>query len=579
MTRALALILALLASLPAAADMYPDASNAKQPEASQNLQGNSGVVYAKQYGNCPWTAAGDNSPCINAAIAAAKASVTTAPDFFLTGGGTVILPEGDIGIGGTIQQTTSPGITIRGAGAPGAYGYCKTRLSWTGSAGGTMVAFGDESTSVLVGGGLEGLCIDGGTQALGTGAGVGVKMRSAAYGKYEDVNVARVQAAAWDVDVSAANTNGVNNNYFTQVRIGLDTAGSINADGWRIGPGTSSHDTYGNQWVRSSVQYQNGIGIKCGNSDSNLWQDIWVQPIAGGTGRSLQLEGSAAGPANMSECRENVFSGWFGSNIASTAPIAKTNTHPSFANWITQNARGSATLVPEVEAGATARIDTNDGAHSDNRNAAEYWTQGKMAYRPNPGNNGAVFDIDTGNLNNFAQVAKFGPAEPVYLHYGGPVIGMNAYWGSGAFRYGKGSAAKYGGTLGYNTATGTLGFAGATAAGNADASITPSDLWAIDRFGHERVSNRPAPALTACGTTPAISGDDRAGEITMGTGSPAACTVTFANAYTGVPYCTVTWQTNLAVMAYVVAASGFGINQTATSSNKVNYRCTARSGG
>lgn len=38
MTRALALLLALLASLPAAADMYQDAKNAKLPEARQNLE-------------------------------------------------------------------------------------------------------------------------------------------------------------------------------------------------------------------------------------------------------------------------------------------------------------------------------------------------------------------------------------------------------------------------------------------------------------------------------------------------------------------------------------------------------------
>jgi hypothetical protein len=89
-----------------------------------------------------------------------------------------------------------------------------------------------------------------------------------------------------------------------------------------------------------------------------------------------------------------------------------------------------------------------------------------------------------------------------------------------------------------------------------------------------------APALTSCGTSPAISGNDVAGEVTMGTGSPAACTITFATAYNAAPYCVVTWQGNpLAAQNYSVSASAITIGQTATSSNKLNYHCIARSGG
>jgi hypothetical protein len=88
----------------------------------------------------------------------------------------------------------------------------------------------------------------------------------------------------------------------------------------------------------------------------------------------------------------------------------------------------------------------------------------------------------------------------------------------------------------------------------------------------------PAPVLTACGTSPTITGNDGAGEVTMGTGSPTGCVITFNVAYATAPYCTVTWQsTPLASQSYSVAAAAVTLVQTATSSNKVNYTCEARS--
>jgi len=57
------------------------------------------------------------------------------------------------------------------------------------------------------------------------------------------------------------------------------------------------------------------------------------------------------------------------------------------------------------------------------------------------------------------------------------------------------------------------------------------------------------------------------------------CVITFANAYAAAPYCVVTWKTTLAQHDYDNTASAITLTQTATSSNKVNYNCTARSGG
>ncbi len=94
------------------------------------------------------------------------------------------------------------------------------------------------------------------------------------------------------------------------------------------------------------------------------------------------------------------------------------------------------------------------------------------------------------------------------------------------------------------------------------------------------VTGGSAPAPTSCGMTPAIAGSDSAGEITMGTGSPTGCIVTFAFAYVSAPFCTVTWQdTPLASQSYTISNTAITLVQTATSSNKVNYVCVARAGG
>lgn len=89
-----------------------------------------------------------------------------------------------------------------------------------------------------------------------------------------------------------------------------------------------------------------------------------------------------------------------------------------------------------------------------------------------------------------------------------------------------------------------------------------------------------APALTSCGGgSPAITGSDLAGEVTMGT-TATGCVITFNAAYSSAPYCTVTWQaTPLASQSYTVSTTAITTTQTSTSGNKLNYVCMARSGG
>ena len=103
---------------------------------------------------------------------------------------------------------------------------------------------------------------------------------------------------------------------------------------------------------------------------------------------------------------------------------------------------------------------------------------------------------------------------------------------------------------------------------------TPSCTFAGDVNIPHIAATGTAPTLTSCGTSPTISGGDLAGTVTMGTGAPTGCVITFATAYSGAPHCVVSWRaTPLATQSYAVSATAITLTQTATSSNIVNYVC------
>lgn len=83
-----------------------------------------------------------------------------------------------------------------------------------------------------------------------------------------------------------------------------------------------------------------------------------------------------------------------------------------------------------------------------------------------------------------------------------------------------------------------------------------------------------AAAVSSCGTSPSISGaKDNHGTVSVGTGSPTACTITFGTAYASTPDCVVTSYPQLAAFTAVVSTSSIVVTQTATSSNKISYIC------
>ena len=94
-----------------------------------------------------------------------------------------------------------------------------------------------------------------------------------------------------------------------------------------------------------------------------------------------------------------------------------------------------------------------------------------------------------------------------------------------------------------------------------------------------------APTATACGTTPVVDGSstNESGYITTGTGTPAGCTLTFANAFPVAANCAVTAANAAAVtaQAYVSSSAGnrslFSLTQTTpTSGASYTYICKGK---
>lgn len=101
------------------------------------------------------------------------------------------------------------------------------------------------------------------------------------------------------------------------------------------------------------------------------------------------------------------------------------------------------------------------------------------------------------------------------------------------------------------------------------ASSTNASLFSINGGGHI-VTGGGTPAVTACGITPTISGNDTAGTVTVGTGVVTACTITFA-----------TVRANTPRVVGVVTGGGLNIagGYSAKSTTAVTFSFAATVGG
>lgn len=92
------------------------------------------------------------------------------------------------------------------------------------------------------------------------------------------------------------------------------------------------------------------------------------------------------------------------------------------------------------------------------------------------------------------------------------------------------------------------------------------------------VGHGSAPALSSCGTAPTIVGNDSAGKVTIGTGTPSACTLTFTKAWPTGASCRANDDTTIAKnpTTVVTTTTTAVITLTAASVNGdvISYQCT-----
>lgn len=102
----------------------------------------------------------------------------------------------------------------------------------------------------------------------------------------------------------------------------------------------------------------------------------------------------------------------------------------------------------------------------------------------------------------------------------------------------------------------------------------------IDQYGRH-ITSGPKPSLSACGTTPTVSGNDANGTITLGAGiSVTGCTMAFSHVYpTGSTVeCQTSTNSTLSPSAPITAVSttGFTVGLTISlAAGKVYYSCDA----
>lgn len=84
-----------------------------------------------------------------------------------------------------------------------------------------------------------------------------------------------------------------------------------------------------------------------------------------------------------------------------------------------------------------------------------------------------------------------------------------------------------------------------------------------------------APALTSCGGSPSITGNDNAMTVTAGSAA-TGCTITFATTWTNTPHCTVTEQTGSVANAltYTVSTTAVTLAQTGLAANVIDIVCS-----
>jgi len=104
-------------------------------------------------------------------------------------------------------------------------------------------------------------------------------------------------------------------------------------------------------------------------------------------------------------------------------------------------------------------------------------------------------------------------------------------------------------------------------------SNNSTTMFAVRQNGHV-IHLGVTPAISDCGTAPAITGNDTAGSITLGSGVGGTCVLTFAAAYAAPPACLCGNQTTgQSCRVSVVSETALTFAGTFGNSDVITYLC------
>ena len=92
--------------------------------------------------------------------------------------------------------------------------------------------------------------------------------------------------------------------------------------------------------------------------------------------------------------------------------------------------------------------------------------------------------------------------------------------------------------------------------------------------GHILFNSTSTPAITSCGTAPAITGNDTVGRLTTGSGGVTTCTIAFTTAFNSTPSCLVMTQGSATMPTFTNTTTNI-IMSVDISSTVYNYFCAS----
>jgi hypothetical protein len=311
--------------------------------AAKNILKLQDIVSVKDFG-----AVGDGVADDTAAIQAAIDSREAA------NGGVLVFPVGTYRISSTLTINAS-NLLLQGEGGDRSHGVgtqgasASTKLVWVGAAGGTVVQFASlegASAQKQSGGGMIGFFI----QCAGSAA-IGIQLVSWDLGVFQNIAIINPATAAIDINVAATlgEARDSQNNKFSQISVRCVEGAAATACVLRV-DGDATANTSLNVFEQIDGTFLNGTAFLLKNSDNNLFLRCRAFRAGGGTGASIEFQGSNISAAYTA--RTNIFL-HFTSNATPIARGTTSYTYASTNNSLLLLDQDNATPVPTVETGAS----------------------------------------------------------------------------------------------------------------------------------------------------------------------------------------------------------------------------------